>query len=104
MGVEESAGGRVDAIGDAQIGELWHVLAYRVVQPPQTLLIQDHHGDARDGLGLGADAKDGVHRHGLTAQLPRAERLGLDHAAMPDQQRDGAGDLALIDHRLHVLV
>jgi hypothetical protein len=95
---------RVDARGDAEIGELRHELADRIVQIPQTPLVQHHHRHAGDRLGLRADAEDGVERHRLTAQRAVTERLGVDDATVTGQQGHPAGDLAAVDHGLHVLV
>ncbi len=85
-----------------QIGKFRNMLADRVVEVPQTLLVQHHQGDAGDWLGHGVDAEEGVALHGaLIFQGGIATGLEGGYLAILCQQPDHAGHIPIADDLLH---
>ena len=76
----------IHAIEDLEVLELRNVLGDRIVWQPLALLIEDHHGDARDRLGHRVVAKDCVLRHGrMRFEIALAISPVVDDLAMPQQ-------------------
>jgi len=48
-----------------RIPELGNVFGDRIIQQEIALFVEHHHGQAGDGFAHGADAEDGIRRHGL---------------------------------------
>ena len=65
---------------------------------PFALLIEDHHGDAGEGLGHGIGAEDGVLGHGYALfHVALAVGAVLDDLAVTGQDGDGSGEFLLVD-------
>ena len=87
---------------DLEIGERRNVSRHRIVELPLAFLVQHHQRHADDRLGHREDAEDriGLDRIVL-ADIELADRVAEDQLAVPRQHRDDAGQLAVVDHRLH---
>ena len=64
--------------------------------------VEDHHGDAGDGLGHGVVAEDGVLGHGRAGgEVAHAIGAVVHDLAVAGEDGDGAGELLLVDFVLH---
>ena len=93
---------RVAADGHGHVRELGEEVADRVVELEQALLVEHHDGQARERLGHGVDADNGVRRHGRAGGevgQPGGALVGDPAAA---GQGDGqASELPIGDEAVH---
>ena len=88
----------VDAIVDLEVREFGDVLGDGIGGEPLALFVEDHHGDAGDGLGHRVVAEDGVVGHGLRGgQIAHAVGTVVNNFAMAREQGDGARELLVVD-------
>jgi hypothetical protein len=88
---------------DLEVRELGNVLRHRIVELPLPFLEQHHHRHAGDRLRHRVDAEDRVllHRRGAL-QVALAGGFELHDLAVPRHHRHDAGQLVLVDQRLHL--
>ena len=82
---------------DPHLGDLRDVLPHGIAERELALLDEDHRRDRRDRLAHRVDAEDRVLRHRrLRRRIQHAHALEQRDPALPRDQEDGAGDLALL--------
>ncbi len=97
LGEKHFAGG-VEAVEDLEVRELGDELRDGVGGEPLALFVEDHHGDAGDGLGHGVVAEDGVFGHGGGGgQVAHAVGAVVDDFAVAGEDGDGSGELLVVD-------
>ena len=84
----------VEAVEDLEVREFGNVFGDGIGGQPLAFFVEDHHGDASDGLGHGVVAEDGVVGHGRAGgHVAHAVGAVVDDFAVAGEDGDGAGEL-----------
>ena len=87
---------------DLEVSKRGDVFRYRIVELPLAFLVKHHQCHPNDGLGHRIDPEDRVEFDGIVfAHIELADRVGVYYLAVTRQHRHNAGQLAIVNHRLH---
>ena len=87
--------------GHLNAAELRQIILHRAREVEQSLVHQNHGGDAGDGLGLRHHLHDGIGPHRFFVfDIGESDSVQSGDAAIAAHQRDRAGEVASVDELL----